>query len=113
MSETEKAVHQPSLSKNCLYVGNLPLSATEAEVRLAFGTCGVVVSVSMMNDEYIGSHQPRGYAYVEMALRSQCEAAVLAYDGKLMGGRLVNVVEALPVTHTRAEHSRHEKYRRR
>jgi cold-inducible RNA-binding protein len=113
MSEADKALHQPRVSKTCLYVGNLSLGATEAELRVAFSTCGEVVSVSMMNDEYIGSHQPRGYAYVEMALRSQCEAAVLAYDGKMMCGRSVNVVEALPVSHARPEHTRHEKYRSR
>ena len=113
MSDTDKALHQPRLSKTCLYVGNLSLGATEAELRLAFGTCGEVVSVSMMNDAYIGSRQPRGYAYVEMALRSQCEAAVLAFDGKMLGGRPVNVVEALPVSHARAEHTQREKYRSR
>lgn len=109
----DKAVHQARLSKTYLYVGNLSLAVTEAEIRLAFDSCGQVVSVSMMNDEYIGSRQPRGYAYVEMALKSQCEAAVLAMDGKTIGGRPVNVVEALPISHASAEHHNHEKYRRR
>jgi RNA recognition motif-containing protein len=112
MSE-DKAIHQSRLSKTYLYVGNLSLAVTETEIRLAFGSCGQVVSVSMMNDEYIGSRQPRGYAYVEMSLKSQCEAAVQAFDGKLLGGRLVSVVEALPVSHASAEHHNHEKYRRR
>jgi cold-inducible RNA-binding protein len=113
MLEEVKTVHQPRLSKTYLYVGNLSLTVTETDIRLAFATCGQVVSVSMMNDEYIGSRQPRGYAYVEMALKSQCEAAVAALDGKTIGGRTVNVVEALPVSHARPEHHNHEKYRSR
>ena len=112
MSE-DKLEHQARSSKTYLYVGNLSLAATEAELRLTFGACGQVLSVSMMNDAYIGSRQPRGYAYVEMAYKSQCEAAVLAIDGQTIGGRQVNVVEALPLSHTRTAHTQREKYRNR
>ncbi len=50
-----------------IYVGNLSLETTEDELRREFTEFGAVISVTIMNDKYIGSGQPRGYGYVEMA----------------------------------------------
>jgi RNA recognition motif-containing protein len=49
-----------------IYVGNLPLEMTEEELRGEFVSFGEVTSVTIMNDKYIGSGQPRCYGYVEM-----------------------------------------------
>ncbi len=49
-----------------IYVGNLSLEVTEEELRREFMAFGEVISVTIMNDEYIGSGQSRGYAFVEM-----------------------------------------------
>jgi len=38
-----------------IYVGNLPLDITEDELRQEFTPFGQVISVSVMNDKYIGS----------------------------------------------------------
>jgi RNA recognition motif-containing protein len=89
------------------------LSVTEDELRSAFGVFGQVISVSVLSDAYIGSQQPRAYAYVEMALKSQGEAAVHGLDGKMLGNRTVSVVEALPLSHIKGEVCHHSKYRRR
>ena len=113
MSEQRIAGYSPRSAKTYLYIGNLALAVTEDELRLAFGVFGQVVSVSVMSDEYIGSQQPRAYAYVEMALKSQGEAAVHGLDGKMLGNRPVSVVEALPLTHIKEVACRHSKYRKR
>ena len=113
MSEQRMAGYSPRLAKTYLYIGNLAPAVTEDELRLAFGAFGQVVSVSVMSDAYIGSQQPRAYAYVEMALKSQGEAAVHGLDGKMIGDRPVSVVEALPLSHSKDEACRHSKYRRR
>jgi RNA recognition motif-containing protein len=113
LSGQRMAGYSPRLAKTYLYVGNLALAVTEEELRLAFGVFGQVVSVSVMNDAYIGSQQPRAYAYVEMALKSQGEAAVQGLDGKMLGSRSVSVVEALPLSHSKGEGCQHSKYRRR
>jgi RNA recognition motif-containing protein len=105
--------HPPRTARTYLYVGNLSLSVKEDELRLAFGAFGQVVSVSVMSDAYIGSQQPRAYAYVEMGLKSECEAAVHGLDGKMLGNRPISVVEALPLSHIKGEECHHSKYRRR
>lgn len=113
MSEQRIAGYSPRSATSYLYIGNLALAVTEDELRLVFGAYGQVVSVSVMSDAYIGSQQPRAYAYVELALKSQGEAAVHGLDGKMLGDRPVSVVEALPISHNKGETCHHSKYRRR
>jgi cold-inducible RNA-binding protein len=84
-----------------IYVGNLSLETTEDELRREFMEFGEVISVTIMNDKYIGSGQPRGYGYVEMASKSEGEAAIANLEGKKLRNRVVNVVEALPLSDKR------------
>ncbi len=73
-----------------LYVGNLPFSATEDEVRDLFAQHGTVVSVNLINDRDTG--RPRGFGFVEM---EDTSAAMTALDGYEMNGRnlRVNIAE--------------------
>jgi len=84
-----------------IYVGNLSLETTEEELRKEFTEFGDVVSVTIMNDNYIGSGQPRGYGYVEMASKSEGATAIANLEGKKLRNRIVNVVEALPLSDKR------------
>ncbi len=81
-----------------IYVGNLSLEMTEDELRKEFTEFGEVISVTIMNDKYIGSGQTRGYGYVEMASKSQGAIAIANLEGKKLRNRVVNVVEALPLS---------------
>jgi len=81
-----------------IYVGNLSLEMTEDELRKEFTVFGEVISVTIMNDKYIGSGQRRGYGYVEMASKSEGATAIANLEGKKLRNRVVNVVEALPLT---------------
>ncbi|MFH0769738.1 MAG: RNA-binding protein [Chloroflexota bacterium] len=83
-----------------IYVGNLSFDVTEEELRQAFVVFGQVGSVSIMNDKYIGSGQTRGYGFVEMPSKFQGEAAIARLNGKALKDRIINVVEALPLSHT-------------
>ena len=82
-----------------IYVGNLSLETTRDELRKEFTEFGEVLSVTVMNDEYIGSGQPRGYGYVEMVLHHEGVTAVANLDGKILKDHVINVVEALPLSH--------------
>jgi RNA recognition motif-containing protein len=84
-----------------IYVGNLPLDTTEDELRREFTEFGEVVSVTIMNDKYIGSGQPRGYGYVEMASRLAGTTAIANLEGKKLKERVIKVVEALPLSDKR------------
>ena len=81
-----------------IYVGNLSLETTEDELRKEFTEFGKVISVTIMNDKYIGSGQPRGYGYVEMDSKSEGATAIDSLEGKRLRNRVVNVVEALPLS---------------
>jgi cold-inducible RNA-binding protein len=75
-----------------LYVGNLPFSATESELRELFEAHGAVQSVSVITDRETG--RSRGFAFVEMADDASAEAAMRQLDGRSMGGRPLRVNEA-------------------
>ena len=79
-----------SLAKK-LYVGNLPFSATEDEVRELFSRHGSVNSVALINDRETG--RPRGFGFVEMDDQG-ASSAISALDGKDFGGRSLRVSEA-------------------
>ncbi len=76
-----------------LYVGNLPWSSTEDEIRAAFGEFGEVTSVNLIEDRETG--RPRGFGFVEMDADGAV-AAIDALDGKDFGGRNIKVNEAKP-----------------
>ena len=77
-----------------LYVGNLPYSATEDELRDAFAAYGEVSSVTLITDKFTG--QSKGFAFVEMADNSAADAAIKALNATSMGGRSIKVNQAKP-----------------
>ena len=77
-----------------IYVGNLPFSATEDEIRSVFGEYGDVESVNVITDRETG--RPRGFGFVEMS--NGADEAIEAMNGSDMGGRSLTVNEARPRT---------------
>ena len=75
-----------------LYVGNIPFSCTEADLRDLFGRHGTVTSVKVITDRETG--RPRGFAFVEMDATGAQEA-MRALDGSQFGGRPMRVNEAM------------------
>jgi len=79
------------LSKK-LYVGNLPFSATEADIRELFEAHGSIESINVITDRETG--RPRGFAFVEMSDGESATKAMEALDGRDLGGRNLKVNEA-------------------
>jgi RNA recognition motif-containing protein len=76
-----------------LYVGNLPFTATEDEIRTIFETEGRKVdNVSVISDRDTG--RARGFAFVEMVTQADADSAVQKLNGAQMGGRTLTVSEA-------------------
>ena len=75
-----------------IYVGNLPFSATENEIRDLFSAYGKVESVRLMTDRETG--RLRGFGFVEMA--SGGKEAIAALNEKELSGRKIVVNEARP-----------------
>src|ERR1700693_4779867 len=74
-----------------IYVGNLPFTATEDEVRSLFERYGKVDSVKLINDRETG--RPRGFAFVDMGA-GEAQNAIQQTNGFQMGGRPLRVNEA-------------------
>lgn len=74
-----------------IYVGNLPFSADEAQVRALFAQHGAVESVNIIMDRDTG--RPRGFAFVEMS-NADASRAIQNLNGYSMGGRALRVNEA-------------------
>ena len=81
-----------------IYVGNLSLRVTEEELRREFMAFGEVLSVTIMNNKYIGSGQSTGYGFVEMPTQSEGLAAITALNGKTISHRTMDVIQALPLS---------------
>lgn len=76
-----------------IYVGNLPWSATEDQIRDLFSAHGTVNSVNLVTDRETG--RARGFGFVEMAA-ADAAGAIQALDGSTMDGRSLKVNEAQP-----------------
>src|SRR5689334_12645034 len=76
-----------------IYVGNLPFTATEDEVRGLFAQHGTVHSVKLINDRDTG--RPRGFGFVEMD-GADASKAIERLNGADMSGRSLRVNEAQP-----------------
>ena len=76
-----------------LYVGNLPYTADEEQLKTLFPEGGrQVTEVRIVTDRDTG--RPRGFAFVEMGSQADADAAVNALNGKEFGGRALTVNEA-------------------
>ena len=75
-----------------LYVGNLPFSSTEDEIRQLFSQYGTVSSVALITDRDTGA--PRGFGFVEM--EEGASEAISALNNYELGGRALKVNEARP-----------------
>ncbi len=73
-----------------LYVGNLPFSVDEQQLRALFEEGGrEVLEINIVTDRDTG--RPRGFAFVNMASQEGAQAAITALNGRDLGGRALTV----------------------
>ncbi len=77
-----------------LFVGNLPFTVTEADLREHFAAVGPVAGVWLATDRETG--RPRGFAFVEYEDRAHAEEAIRRFNNQPLGGRNLAVNEARP-----------------
>ncbi|GAI58097.1 unnamed protein product, partial [marine sediment metagenome] len=75
-----------------IYMGNLSSEITEEELRQEFEAFGEVESVNIITDKISG--RPKGFGFVEMASKSEAEAAITSLNGKTLKERTIVVNEA-------------------
>ena len=77
-----------------LYVGNLPYSATEDQLRDLFTQAGTVASVALIIDRDTG--RSKGFAFIEMSTQVEAQKAISQFNGYMMDGRALAVNAARP-----------------
>ena len=77
-----------------LYVGNLPYSVTEDDLKETFSEFGDLGEVTVITDKFSG--QSKGFGFVEMPNNSEADAAIKALNETELKGRNIKVNEARP-----------------
>ena len=77
-----------------LYVGNLPFTTTNSELRDLFAAHGEVDDAQVIMDRETG--RSRGFGFVEMASDADAQTAIRELDGSDVGGRSLKVNVAKP-----------------
>lgn len=72
-----------------LYIGNLPYSVSENDLRRLFSQAGTVESVALPLDRETG--RPRGFGFVQMASEEDAENAINMFNGYNLEGRQLRV----------------------
>lgn len=79
-----------------LFVGNIPYTATDDELKQLFSEAGTVESATIVTDKFSG--RSRGFGFVEMSSDDEAQKAVEALNGRKLGDRAITVNEARPMT---------------
>lgn len=78
-----------------LYVGNLPYSTTDADLRAQFEQAGVVASATIIMDRMSG--RSKGFGFVEFENDEEADKAIEMFNGQENNGRKLTVNEARPM----------------
>jgi len=78
-----------------LYVGGLPYTTTQDELKDAFSQAGAVESATIITDKMSG--RSKGFGFVEMVNDGDAQKAIDLWNGKDFGGRKLTVNEARPM----------------
>lgn len=77
-----------------IYVGNMPFTMNEEQLRNLFAVYGEVSSVNVVTDRETG--RPRGFAFVEMIDDGESRKAMADLATKEIDGRTLKINEARP-----------------
>ncbi|UOK43473.1 MULTISPECIES: RNA recognition motif domain-containing protein [Flavobacterium] len=77
-----------------IFVGSLPFSIDEADLRESFGVYGEVTSVKIITDKFTG--RSKGFGFVEMENDADAQKAIEELNGATVGGRAIVVNKSEP-----------------
>lgn len=82
------------MEENRLYVGGLPYSYNEEQLKKLFNDAGTVIDARIITDKYSG--RSKGYGFVEMGNQEEAQKAIEMINGKEVDGRKLTVNIARP-----------------
>ena len=77
-----------------IYVGNLPYSVTDDDLKDAFAEFGELSSAEVVKDKFSG--QSKGFGFVDMPSNSEADQAIKTLNDSMLKGRKITVNEARP-----------------
>jgi len=77
-----------------IFVGSLPWSIEEADLRESFEVYGSVSSVKIITDKFTG--RSKGFGFVEMESDEEAEKAITELNGATVEGRTIVVNKSEP-----------------
>ncbi|ASQ89622.1 RNA-binding protein [Prosthecochloris sp. GSB1] len=77
-----------------IYIGNLPYSVTDDDLRDAFAQFGQVDRANIIIDKFTG--RSKGFGFIEMPDASEAETAIESMNDTDFKGRTIKVNEARP-----------------
>lgn len=77
-----------------MYVGNIPYSATEQDLRDLFSEYGEIESLKIIKDQF--TERSRGFCFIEMVDENDAKKAIATLNGKDFMGKSLTVAEARP-----------------
>ncbi len=75
-----------------IYVGQLPYSVTEDELKTMFSEFGEIVSVNIIKDRFSGNS--KGFGFIDMPNNSEADKAIKALNKSTLNGREIKVNQA-------------------
>jgi len=86
-----------------IYVSNLSAATTLDDLKQAFTVYGTVKHVVIVSDARAGGHEAGRHGYVEMTSKAEATTAISSLNGTKIGGRVINAVEALPLSNRKTQ----------
>ena len=77
-----------------IFIGSLPFSLEEADLRESFEAYGAVESVKIITDKFTG--RSKGFGFVEMPNDEEGQQAINGLNGATVGGRAIVVNKSEP-----------------
>ena len=78
-----------------IFVGNLPFTVKDDELKTAFDAFGEVASAEVLLDKF--TKRSRGFAFVDMPNDDEAKTAIEKLNNSDLGGRKIVVSEARPL----------------
>lgn len=75
-----------------IYVGQLPYSVTEDELKTMFSEYGEIASINIVKDRFSGNS--KGFGFIDMPNNSEADQAIKALNKSMLNGREIKVNQA-------------------
>jgi nucleolar protein 12 len=91
--------------RHSIFIGNVPFTANEEEIRSVFSDCGAILNVRIVRDAQTG--MGKGFAYVTFAPEANMDLALSRHETVQLHGRLLRVERSVErLANRRAQHSK-------